>query len=245
MDVINGNLAILDERLKAITESEASANLKAIAKDVEDVAITMSGEMQQAIINTSQAFTGDFVNALMDGKDALQSFKDFAKSLVAQIIQIFLQMAVVNNILNSVFNLTGANALPTINSIGGGSTSSIPTSGAGSFAADIANPNYFGARLAGGGAYQKGMPMLVGERGAELMIPNTSGTVANSQQTRSMLGGSNPIVVNQNLNFSLGVVPTVRAEIQKQLPTIANTAKVAVLEGVQRGGSYRKGIHGV
>lgn len=177
--------------------------------------------MSEIVAGAANQFTTEFVGALLAGEDALDSFNNFAKNMVSQIISTFLQLAVINNIINSIF---GTN-LSTI-----------------SFGADGMQ---FNAAKAGGGTYQKAMPTLVGERGPELMIPNTGGTILNNMNTRNALsGGGSPIVVNQNLNFALGVVPTVRAEIQKQLPTIANTAKVAVLEGVQRGGSYRKGIHG-
>jgi hypothetical protein len=40
---------------------------------------------------------------LMEGENALESFKNFAKNMVSQIIATFLQMAVVNEILNNVF----------------------------------------------------------------------------------------------------------------------------------------------
>ena len=84
--------------------------------------------------------------------------------------------------------------------------------------------------------------MIVGERGPELMIPNTGGVIRNAHQTRGMMGQG--IVVNQNLNFSTGVVPTVRQEIVKMLPTISDVTKASVLEAASRGGTYRKGLLG-
>ena len=97
---------------------------------------------------------------------------------------------------------------------------------------------------ASGGHYSKGKPMLVGERGPELIIPNTSGSVMNGMNTKNAMGGGDTIVVNQSLNFSTGVVGTVRAEINKMMPTIAEVSKSAVLDASRRGGNYRKGLLG-
>jgi len=201
--------------------------LKDIGETAEDTSKTLGGQLQQAVINASSAFTTNFVNALMDGQSALSSFKDFAKNIVSQIISIFLQMAIVNEILNSVFKLSGSNAFPTFSNTGGGG-------GSGGYK----------AAAAGGGAYQKGVPTLVGERGPELIIPNTGGRVMNGMNTKNAMGGGDTIVVNQSLNFSTGVVGTVRAEINKMMPTIAEVSKSAVLDASRRGGNYRKGLLG-
>ena len=191
-------------------------SIKDLKNPAEDAAKTLGETLAQSISNLSHQFTNNFVNALLDGKNALSSFKDFAKSMVSQIISIFLQMAVVNRILNAVFS--GVN--------------------------DGEGLNLDTIKLAGGGAYQKGQPTLVGERGPELMIPNTSGTVMNNMNTKNAMGGGDTIIVNQSLNFSTGVVGTVRAEINKMMPTIAEVSKSAVLDASRRGGNYRKGLLG-
>ena len=61
--------------------------------------------------------------------------------------------------------------------------------------------------------------------------------------TRGAVGGSN-VVVNQSINFSTGVVPTVRAEVTKLLPQIADVTKGAVLESAMRGGNFRRSLQG-
>ena len=189
---------------------------------------TVSGEMRQAVINSSQAFTGDFVDSLLAGENALDSFKNFAKDIVSQIITIFLQMAVVNEILNSVFSLEGANRLstlsntnPTKNTSGGGMT-----------------------RNASGGTIQGGRPSLVGERGPEIFVPNTGGTIMNNMNSKNAMGGGGTTVINQSINFATGIVPTVRAEVIKMMPQIADVTKAAVQESAMRGGSFRRSLQG-
>lgn len=209
----------IDEFLKEVTESM-------------DEVTTFSKEMQQAIISASNTFTTDFVDSLLEGKNALASFRDFARNIVSQIISIFLQMTVVNQILNSVFNLTGANALPTINAFGSGTSTSSGGGGGG-----------MGMSFASGGTMQRGKPSIVGERGAEIFIPNTGGTLLNNMNSKNAMGGT-PIIINQSVNFATGVVPTVRAEVTKMMPQIADVTKGAVAEAAMRGGNYRRALQG-
>jgi len=172
---------------------------------------TALGDLKQSIIDSTHAFTTDFVNALMNGENAMASFKDFAKQMVSQIIATFMQLAIVNTIMNKIFGLTGPNAFPTLGK-------------------------------AGGGKVQAGVPTLVGERGAEIFIPDTSGRIATNQ---ALAGGGGPqVIVHQEMNFALGIVPTVRAEVAKMMPQIAETSKMAVLEASARGGSYRRALLG-
>tara|TARA_B100000519_G_scaffold203105_2_gene224108 strand:+ start:985 stop:2802 length:1818 start_codon:yes stop_codon:yes gene_type:complete len=193
------------------------------------------GDMKEAVIQSSNAFTKEFTDNLLNGQNALDSFKNFAKNIVSQIIAIFLQMQIVNKILNQVFNLTGKDALPTSNFFGGNRMSSAE--------AMQIDASIGGVRAAGGGTIQRNTPTVVGERGAEIFVPNTGGTILNNMNSRNAMGGS-PIIVNQSVNFSTGVVPTVRAEVTKMLPQISDVTKGAVLEAAMRGGQFRKGLLG-
>ena len=189
------------------------------------------GDMKEAVIQSANAFTKDFVDSLLEGESALESFKNFSKNIVSQIIAIFMQMAVVNKILNAIFNA----GLPEINIGGAGLGTNQNVIGTN----NIDTSNY----VAGGGKVQGGTPYMVGERGAEIFVPNTGGTIMNNMNSKNAMGGS-PIIVNQSVNFATGVVPTVRAEVQKMLPQISDVTKGAVLEAAVRGGSFRKGLLG-
>lgn len=224
IDYIKGLMETADEKdlagimgflgVKDISEMQAVIDHLQTLQDELDETATFSSEMQTAIISASQAFTSDFVQSLMDGENALDSFKNFAKNIVNQIITIFLQMAVVNEILNNVFNLTGNSALPT-----------------------------FRNTKAGGGKVQAGSPVLVGERGMEMFVPDSGGRIMNNMNTKNAMGGA-PIIVNQSVNFATGVVPTVRAEVTKMMPQIADVTKGAVAEAAMRGGNFRRALQG-
>ena len=208
----------LDELNKKLTETQNKSGELA-AKIGDDFEPAMD-QMQDAVIKSSQAFTKDFVDGLLAGENALDSFKNFAKNIVSQIITIFLQMEVVNRILANVF--------PNLGIRYGG----IITQGN---APDEA---------AGGGTIQPRVPTLVGERGPEIFIPNTGGTVLNNMNTRNALGGGGGVVINQSLNFSTGVQSTVRSEVIKLLPTISEVTKASVMDSATRGGNFAKAIRG-
>jgi hypothetical protein len=57
----------------------------------------------------------------------------------------------------------------------------------------------FGGGKADGGAVSRNTPYLVGEKGAELFIPNTSGQIITNQNTEAMMGKQQPL----NVNFSI------------------------------------------
>ena len=54
-------------------------------------------------------------DGLANGKLALDDFKNIARDFVSELISEFIRLAVVNNIINSIFGLTGSAALPSFN----------------------------------------------------------------------------------------------------------------------------------
>ena len=209
--------------LGVTSDTELSQIFQKLSLESGKLATVLDDELKQIVTQTSHAFSTDLVNALMNSESALESFKNFAKSMVAQILATFMQLKVINPILNSIF---GAGTFAT-----GGSGSG--SSGSGGFSVP----------LAGGGTIQGGTPTLVGERGPEIFIPNTGGTIMNNMNSKNAMGGSTT-VINQSINFATGVVPTVRAEVMKMMPQIADVTKGAVAEASMRGGNYRRMLQG-
>ena len=105
--------------------------------------------------------------------------------------------------------------------------------GGGGFAGEPTGSMVYGARAMGGNV-NPNMPYMVGERGAEMFVPKSAGTVVPNNQ----LGGG--IVVEQNLNFATGVSQTVRAEVLNLLPAIKENTLSAVREARLRGGTFAK-----
>ena len=209
---------------KSIEELDAeilklAASMKGLGKPEDVKKVLTLGEayasMKDTIADATNAFSADFARSLLDGENALKAFGDLAKSLVSQIMATFLQLMVIKPIMDAIFTGVG---LPTLG---------MPTAPAN----------------AGGGTVQAGRPTLVGERGAELFVPNSSGRIVNNANSQGM-GGGGQTIVNQTLNFATGIVPTVRAEVMKMMPLIADVTKGAVADGAIRGGSYGRALRG-
>lgn len=213
-DVFRNNKKLFED-LDIETLPELQAEYDKLIQAGQDVEESFKESLEPAIQSMSLSFTSDFVNALMEGENALDSFDKFAKNMVSQIVSTFLQLTVVNQILNNIFGL------------------GLPTRTMGEI---------FGKK-AGGGKIQKGTPTIVGERGAEIFVPDSGGTIMNNMNSKNAMGGT-PIIVNQSVNFATGVVPTVRAEVSKMMPQIAQVTKGAVAEASVRGGSYRRLLQG-
>lgn len=92
----------------------------------------------------------------------------------------------------------------------------------------------FGGFRANGGAVTAGKAYMVGERGAEMFVPNQSGTIV----PNNAMGGGGGVTVNQTINLSTGVAQTVRTEVMNMLPQIQNAAVSGVLDAKRRGGSF-------
>ena len=111
-------------------------------------------------VGTAQkALSTDLATALLEGQSALDSFKSFFKKIVTQIIADVIRLQVIQPILTSLFGLQFGT---------GGAVTGMNF--AGSFFGGI-----FGKQA--GGAVMKNRPYIVGERGPEMFVPSSSGSV--------------------------------------------------------------------
>ena len=171
-----------------------------------------------AINKVADGFSESFTNALMNGELSLQSLGNTVKEVMAGLIRDFIKAQIRAMILKMILASMGMGA-PSAGSF----TGSGNLSGVGGYA--------------GGGTVQGKTPIMVGERGPEMFIPNTGGVVKNAMDTRSAKGGQ-PIVINQNLNISTGVSQTVRAEVLNMMPVISQSTISAIVDAKQRGGAF-------
>ena len=166
----------------------------------------MFNHLRSSVANMSAGISEAFADMLMSGKLNMESLRDVFSSFVRTMIAKAIELMVINKIMNMAFNLTGSAALPTAASGG-----AIP------------------ARAGGG-------PVLVGERGPELFIPNSAGVIRNNHDTLNMMrGGTQEPVVNQTINVTTGVATTVRAEILSMMPRIKSETISAMIDGKKRG----------
>ena len=101
-------------------------------------------------------------------------------------------------------------------------------SGLGTFFADL-----FTGR-ASGGPVTGGTPYLVGEKGPELFMPASSGSIVPNNRLSSSGGGSTGVTINYHI--AAGVT---RAELVPILETERKRLKAEIPDMVRRGGAYR------
>jgi len=177
---------------------------------------------------TNQGLNG-LTDALTAGVTGAANFADAMKSMAKSVIDSLIKMLIQKYIVDAAFGaITGfiGNTQAGINSSAG--------YGSSLGGADPFNTSNFAPRAIGG-SVQNGSPYMVGERGPEMFVPNSQGSIVPNNR----MGGGG-VVVNQTINVTTGVQQTVRAEIASLMPQIANAAKGAVADAKMRGGNYSK-----
>ena len=194
-------------------------------------------------------------DSMTEGKDAMESFRDIARNILNSLIRDFIRFQMEAIKVRIPDTGGGGSLLSSIlGGIGGlfGGGGSSPASVGGSFAGNASQINVGGGAFntagggmvfrAGGGSISRGMPTVVGERGAELFVPNTSGRIVNNANMKGMGGGTT--VINQNINVETGVAQTVRAEMLNLLPQFKAETIGAVAESRLRGGEFASAFSG-
>ena len=226
---------ILKQKLKEITEK--NFNLEKSLKDTGDE-VTEFTPLMENFVNTARSMGSSleqtFIDTISGTKSALQGFKDMSRQLVEEILRIYIRMSVINPIIRSIFK------------------------GQAGFTEDFANTNFptadgstvfsnalnlgkraIGMGKAGGGGVSRRQPVIVGERGPEMFIPNVGGRIV---PNGSLSSGRGSTIINQSLNFTTGIQNTVRAEVMNMMPIIQNATLQAVVDQKRRGGSFGQGM---
>lgn len=167
--------------------------------------------MQDATAKWAQDFSERLTDLVIDGK---ANFKDFARSIIRDLVRIQIQKQIVG--------LSG--------SIG---TSLFGTGGSGSY--DTPPTDGLLSGFAHGGNPPVGKPYIVGENGPELRIDRSPSTII----PNGSFGGTN---VTNVFNISTGVAETVRAEMMAMAPVIEERSKQGVLVAIERGGRYSQAV---
>jgi hypothetical protein len=157
---VSQSAVVIEDSNKKITDS--------LAKLTEQIATNFKDAMKTA----NKALSEDLADALLEGKNAMDSFKSYFKTLVKQLIADAIRLFIVEKILSAVFgffvpgkSLTFKDGLPTISASG----------------------------KAVGGQVMANKPYLVGERGPELFVPTAGGSITRNDQ---LMGGT---TVNYNI----------------------------------------------
>jgi hypothetical protein len=199
----------LGESTDKITEK--TKTLAEALQELKETGEKVKEGLGEAAVRGVKSLEDALVDVTMGAASAKDAFKNMAKSIIADLIRIQIQQSITKPLAAAM--------------------------GSGNFLQTIGSAIFGGAR-ANGGSVSAGKSYLVGERGAEMFVPNSSGSIVPNNK----LGGG--VVVNQTINLSAGVSQTVRAEVMGMLPQIQEASKSAVLDARRRGGSFASAFGG-
>jgi hypothetical protein len=170
---------------------------------------------------------GGVLDQVLDGQ--IKSWEDFGQVAVGVLRNILSELFRVGGAQNDIFGGGGGGLLKGVSGLFGLFGGS---GGGGAVGSPGVDPFALGGVVARahGGPLSALQPALVGERGPELFVPASSGTVV---PNRALSGGGTVTVV-QNITVNAGVAPTVRAEMMAMLPRFRQEAVGAVVEARRR-----------
>jgi len=205
------SIAALDAQLAALMPDmektkEKTDTLAESLKKLKEKGNEVQEGLGGAAVRGVKSLEDALVDVTMGAASAKDAFKSMARSIISDLIRIQIQQTITKPLAAA---MGGGNFLSTIGSA------------------------LFGGGKAIGGSVRANTPYMVGERGAEMFVPNSSGSIVPNNK----LGGGG-VTVNQTINLSAGVSQTVRAEVMGMLPQIQEASKAAVLDARRRGGSF-------
>jgi len=204
-----------------LKRNKAFEELRVIQEDLDKIATG---------VGSTFASVGDKISdAMFRGKLHTLDFKNILLEMVIALQKMIFKVMVLDKIQQQIENrMKKGNFFKDIlGSIMGGNPNAAPSHSTRTL-------------MAGGGTVQQGSPTIVGERGPELFVPNSAGSIKNNSDTKSAMGGGGGVSIVQNLNFAVGVTNTVRAEVMNMLPSIQQSTIQAVADAKQRGGKFSK-----
>ncbi|MEE4452859.1 hypothetical protein [Novosphingobium resinovorum] len=150
-------------------------NLKSSVADINSA-------MEGIQVDAMDGLTNGIANAIAGTQKLGDVFKQVAQSIIADLIRIQIQKAVVGGLSNALGSIGGVFG-------GGASLSSASIAGAGSYDfSSFGGISLAGARAAGG-PVRAGLPYLTGEFGKELFIPDRNGQIIPNHELSQMGGG--------------------------------------------------------
>ena len=184
----------------------------------------MFKSVEQAAQRAGDAIADSLAEAVVEGKLSLDNFQNIFKQFVKELIAEAIKTFIIKKILSMFTGGFG----------GGGSVGPSSSSFGGDSFMAFAGGGKIPARATGG-------PVLVGERGPELFIPHSAGSIKNKQDTKNMIqAGGAPVNVYQTIQVETGVSQTVKTEMMNMLPRFKAETMQAVIDGKRRGKAISK-----
>ena len=199
----------VDENNSALKGTDKTA--KDLIKNYSKMETTIKN-LEDSSVKMGTSIAGSFEKAVFEGG----KFSDTLKQIGQDIIKIAYQSAITKPLGGMLGDFIGG-----IFSTVGGAVTGTPIPG----------------KRAMGGAVTSGQSYMVGERGAELFTPNSSGRITPNNKM-----GQDSIKIVQQINIMPSVSEVARAEIFGMLPLIKQEALNGVMDARNRGGSFARAM---
>lgn len=184
-------------------------------------AMLAAEEMQRGFMEAGEALGNELGAAIANGEDVMGAFRNFFKRTLTMILQDILTSGIQKAFAGQFAGggLAGG--------AGGGISSLLGNflsgSGGGGFSLGGIGDFFTGFFKANGGPVFGGNAYMVGERGPELFMPGTTGSIVSTPDTADMLGGG------LSVNFSINAIDTKHAtefilENKQQIVGVINQA---------------------
>lgn len=209
-------LAMMKEEAKLLDE----AIKETIAKQKAAIA-ELTGVVAQGMTNAMDGV----VDALFEGKSAVESLKIAVKDFAKEMVKTFLQMAVIRPLMGAIFGGGGGGFGPTLGQA---------FAGAGASATGRAS----------GGNLRSNFPTLVGERGPEILAQGTKGKIYSNAQSRQMMGGG-PTIYADLRGADPAAVSRLETLVRDIDGSLEQRAVGAVVTERMRGGRMAKAFGGL
>lgn len=246
---------LLDARLKGVKSYQEMQRVISAENEVRQLGLDLLSTEGQLVYRLAYDYE-TYQATLEKASEAMQSMEDFGKQMGETLGNAFSDMItgaksfrdvmvnVLNDIANQILRMAVTEPLAKglgsfFGKLGGRIAGSIFGGGAG--ANGGLGPIYSATPVpafADGGMPPVGVPSIVGERGPELFVPKTAGTIIPNHA----LGGGPTINVYQTYQISTGVVPTVRAEIARMMPEISKRIQQDVRTAIGKGGPMARSV---
>jgi hypothetical protein len=160
--------------------------------------------LRDTFTNAFSQISDNMAEMVLKGKTDMTGFVNM---IAQQILSMVIKLSIINPILNGMFGgFSGFSALPTM----------------------------FGGGKAVGGDVDQGTAYLVGEKGPELFMPGSSGTIVpNHVTSRLTQGGAQGPSIHQTFYIQPGVS---HAELMPLLRQFGEQQKASIMDDVSRGG---------
>ena len=161
---------------------------------------TLAEQINESITENGKSFSQSLARSLAQGKASLSDFSSFVNKVLEDIAAMIIQKRITDPLIEGI--LGGLGGTKGGGGIGGLIGGLIGNAGTGTPAGGFSFGNIFSSigsffGLANGGIAKGNKPYLVGERGVEMFIPNTTGQVVSNEQ---LMNGGRETIVNFNIN---------------------------------------------